>query len=56
MVCDWVNISDIFNDRSALVFRVKVSEKSLRVPFSLETLGNIYTMTKGNNRKNSNNL
>jgi hypothetical protein len=53
MLCDWVGI---FNDRSALVFRVKVSKKSLGVPLSLETLGNIYTITECNIHKNSNHL
>jgi hypothetical protein len=56
MLYDWVNISDIFNDSSALMFRVKLSKKSLRVPLSLETLGNIYTTTECNNHKNSNHL
>jgi hypothetical protein len=56
MLCEWVNSSDIFNDRSALVFRVKVLKKSLRVPLSLKTLGNLYTMTEGNNHKNSNHM
>jgi hypothetical protein len=51
MLCDWVNSSDILNDRSALVFRVKVSKKSLRVPLFLETLGNIYTVTESSNNK-----
>jgi hypothetical protein len=48
--------SDIFNVRSALVFRVKVSEKSLKVALSLEKLGNVYTMTECNIFKNSNHL
>ena len=36
--------------------RVMASKKSLRVTLSLETLGNIYTMTEGNNHKNANHL